>query len=43
MYFGYPFAFAVGMGYTQKFLDIYLNNIQAGFQCVLFVRVQHKQ
>jgi hypothetical protein len=28
---------------TQKFRDIYFNNMQAQFQLVLFVRAQHTQ
>jgi hypothetical protein len=42
MHFGYPFAVAVGMGYTQKVLRhipiIYEDNFNE-----LFVRAQHTQ
>jgi hypothetical protein len=31
------------MGYTQKFWDIYFNNVQAQFQWVLFVPAQRAQ
>jgi hypothetical protein len=43
MYLEYSFAVAVGMGYMQKFWDIYFSNIQAQFQWVLFVQAQHAQ
>jgi hypothetical protein len=43
LHFGYPLAVAVGMTYTQKFWDIYFNNVQAQFQLVFFVRAQHTQ
>jgi hypothetical protein len=42
-HFGYPFAVSVGMIYIQKFWDTHLNNIQAQFQWVLFMRAQLTQ